>query len=331
MALADAPQASLRAGDGLARGRGLGQRRDRAPAPPAAASLDDALLAGSVELAASSGATALSADSLGALRLTGRLADGVRWSLGGLIAENEGRAWRMAAQFVIDPGGGHEIDAGAGYGAGDTRTLFASGEPQPDRTTGSVFARDRWQVSDRLTATAGGRYTYVGFLSDSHHADAILQIDFEGSPGTVVRGSVLTRSLMPGGDLLTLSTVAASPAITWARLDGGLRTARTLRYEVGMDHRSGPVHLGAYVFEERTNDILLTTFDGSVPSVRNSGEARREGLRHHARPALRRLRERLGHLQLRPGAARGPFHRGDTRDGLRVPPPSTTWWRGSRP
>ncbi len=244
---------------------------------PVAASLDDALLAGSFELAATSGATDLATDSLGALRLTGRLVDGVRWSLGGLVAENEGRAWRMAAQFIIDPGGGHEIDAGAGYGAGDTRTLIASGELQPDRTTGAVFARDRWQVSDRLTATVGGRYTYVGFLTDSHHADAILQIELEGSPGTVVRGSVLTRSLLPGGDLLTLSTVAASPAITWARFDNGLRTARTHRYEVGMDHRSGPVQVGAHVFEEQASDILLTTFDGSVPSVRNSGEAGAKG------------------------------------------------------
>ena len=213
---------------------------------PAAASLTDTPLAGSVEFAASSGAAAPWTDSLGALRLTGRLADGVRWSLGGLVAENEGRAWRMAAQFVIDPGGGHEIDAGAGYGAGDTRTLFANGDLQPDRTTGAVFAKDRWHVTDRLTATAGGRYTYVGFLSDSHHADAVLQIELEGSPGTVLRGSVLARSLVPGGDLLTVSTVAASPAITWARLDDDLRTARTQRYEVGMDHRSGPVQVGGF-------------------------------------------------------------------------------------
>jgi len=244
---------------------------------PAAASLTDTPLAGSVEFAASSGAAAPWTDSLGALRLTGRLADGVRWSLGGLVAENEGRAWRMAAQFVIDPGGGHEIDAGAGYGAGDTRTLFANGDLQPDRTTGAVFAKDRWHVTDRLTATAGGRYTYVGFLSDSHHADAVLQIELEGSPGTVLRGSVLARSLVPGGDLLTVSTVAASPAITWARLDDDLRTARTQRYEVGMDHRSGPVQVGAFVFEERTNDILLTTFDGNVPSIRNSGNASARG------------------------------------------------------
>ncbi len=252
---------------------GLGRR----PAPTAGSLGDAPLLNGSFELAASSDAAALAADSLGALRLTGRLADGVRWSLGGLVAENEGRAWRMAAQFVIEPGGGHEIEAGAGYGAGDTRTLFANGELQPDRTTGAVFAKDRWHVTDRLTATAGGRYTYVGFLSDSHHADAIVQIELEGSPGTVLRGSVIARSLMPGGDLLTLSTVAASPAITWARLDGGLRTARTLRYEVGVDHTSGPLHVGAQVFEEDTSDVLLTTFDGSVPSVRNNGEAGARG------------------------------------------------------
>ncbi len=244
---------------------------------PTAPSLDDSSLAGRVELAATSGATVLAPDSLGAVRLTGRLADGVRWSLGGLVAENEGRAWRMAAQFIIDPGGGHEIDAGAGYGAGDTRMLFANGELQPDRTTGAVFAKDRWQISDRLTTTVGGRYTYVGFLSDSHHADAVVQIELEGSPGTVLRGSVTARSLVPGGDLLTLSTVAASPAITWARLDDGLRTARSYRYEVAMDHHSGPVQVGALVFEERISDMLLTTFDGSVPSVRNSGEADAKG------------------------------------------------------
>jgi hypothetical protein len=244
---------------------------------PAAASLDDAPLNGRVEFAAASGVTVLSPDSLGALRLSGRLADGVRWSLGGLVAENEGRAWRMAAQFVIDPGGGHTIDAGAGYGAGDTRMLFANGDLQPDRTTGAVFAKDRWQISNRLAATAGGRYTYVGFLSDAHHADAVLQIELLGSPGTVLRGSVLARSMVPGGDLLTLSTVAASPAITWARLGSHLRTARTYRCEVGMDHHSGPVQVGAYVFEERTDDILLTTFDGSIPTVRNNGEVDARG------------------------------------------------------
>jgi len=55
-------------------------------------------LAGSMELAATAGSgspTDASGSGLpggvGALRLQGQLADGIRWSLGGLIAESEGR------------------------------------------------------------------------------------------------------------------------------------------------------------------------------------------------------------------------------------------------
>jgi outer membrane receptor protein involved in Fe transport len=69
----------------------------------------------------------------------------------------------MAAQFVINPGGTHEVEAGAGYGAGDTRAPLADGPLQPERTTGAVFVKDRWHLSQRITATAGARYTYVGF------------------------------------------------------------------------------------------------------------------------------------------------------------------------
>ena len=68
---------------------------------------------------------------VGSLRLQGRLVDGVRWSLGGLVAENEGRAWRMAAEFVLEPGGGHEIEVGAGYGAGDMPHALAGAAPSP--------------------------------------------------------------------------------------------------------------------------------------------------------------------------------------------------------
>ena len=126
--------------------------------------------------------------------------------------------------------------------------------------------RDRWQLGERLTATTGARYTYIGFLPDSHHADAVVQIELRGGRQTLVRGSVATRTLTPGGDLLTLSTVAASPAITWARLDEGLRPARSLRYEVGVDRALGAARIGAQVFTETTRDVLLTTFDGATRS-----------------------------------------------------------------
>ena len=208
---------------------------------------------------------------VGSLRLRGQLVDGVRWSLGGLVAENEGRAWRTAAEFVLEPGGGHEVEVGAGYGAGDMRTTLAGATPEPNRAMGAAFIQDRWKLGERLTATTGARYTYIGFLPDSHHADAVVQIELRGDRQTLVRGSVATRTLTPGGDLLTLSTVAASPAITWARLEEGLRPARSLRYEVGVDRALGAGRIGAQVFTETTRDLLLTTFDGSTPDIRNAG------------------------------------------------------------
>ncbi len=215
---------------------------------------------------------------MGVVRLSGQLADGARWSVGGVMAENEGHAWRTAAQFVIDPGDRHEIVAGAGYGAADARLDPPDQTPRPDRATGAVFARDRWRVSDRVTATAAARYSYLGFLSQAHHADAVMELELRGAPGTVVRGSIATRSLAPGGDLLTLSTVASSPAVNWARLEEGLRPARMLRYEMGVERAIGSGRLEAQLFEERAEDVLLTSFEDGVAFVRNSGTADAEGL-----------------------------------------------------
>jgi hypothetical protein len=248
------------------------------PTLPAAGPVD-----GTVELVASSDTAALSPASLaapsglGALRLSGHLADGIRWSLGGLVAESEGRAWRMAAEFVLEPGGAHEVKAGAGYGAVDSRTILADGLPQPERTTGSLFLQDTWRISPRLTAMAGGRYTYIGFLPDAHHGDAIVAIEVAGRPGTVLRGAISARSLAPGGDLLTLSTVAATPAISWARLDAALRPSRSARGEVGFEHRGAAARIGAQFFQETTRDVLLTRFEGSSPLVRNAGDATARG------------------------------------------------------
>ena len=236
-------------------------------------------LAGSMELAATSGSRSLAdpgglglPGGLGSLRLEGRLTDGVQWSLGGLVAESEGRTWRVGAEFVLEPGGGHQVEAGAGYGAGDTGAEIAGAMlREPGRSMGAAFVRDRWRLGDRLTAVTGARYTYVGFLPDSHHADAVLQIEFRGDKRTLLRGSITTRTLAPGGDLLTLSTVAASPAITWARLEDGLQAARSRRLDVGVERSLGATVLSAQVFDEATQDVLLTTFDDSTPLVRNAG------------------------------------------------------------
>ena len=161
---------------------------------------------------------------------------------------------------------------GAGYGAGDSQEAFGLGLSEPARTLGAVFVRDRWRIGERLQATAGARYTYLGFLPDSHHADAVVEVELQGDRETVVRGSFATRTLTPGGDLLTLSTVAASPAITWARLDEDLRPGRSLHYEVGVTRALGPsAHVGAQLFSESTRDALLTVFEDGAPFVRNAG------------------------------------------------------------
>jgi hypothetical protein len=237
-------------------------------------------LDGSVELAATSGSRdAPQAGGgfgppvgMGSLQLQGRLTDGVQWTLGGLMSENEGRAWRVAAEFVIEPGGGHELEVGAGYGAGDRNTGLVGTVPEPDRALGAAFVRDRWRLGERVTATTGMRYTYVGFLEDAHHADAVVQLEIQGDLDSVVHGSVSTRTLAPGGDLLTLSTVAASPAITWARLEDGLRAARSVHAEIGVDRTVATgSHVGALLFADHTNDALLTLFEGGVPLVSNFG------------------------------------------------------------
>ncbi len=244
---------------------------------------DLGLVAGNVELVATSKAASAASDSstalpggVGALHLQGRLTDGVSWNLGGLVTENEGRSWRTAAQFVIDPGAGHTLEAGAGYGSGEL--LVAQNLLQPERAMGGLFLKDHWKISDHLAANAGARYTYVGFLPDSHHADAVLEIELHGSPQTVVRGSLVTRTLVPGGDLLTLSTLASSPAITWARFDDDLRPSRSLRAELGIDRTLGAsAQLRARVFDEGTRDLLVTTFDDGTPFVRNAGDAQARG------------------------------------------------------
>ena len=129
-------------------------------------------------------------------------------------------------------------------------------------------------LDDRLplAATVGGRYTYLGFLPDSNHADAILELELQGDDETVLRGAIATRTLAPGGDLLTLSTVAASPAITWARLEEGLVPGKARHLEVGVDRAlSSNAHIRTKLFAEQQQDALVTVFRDGTPIVRNAG------------------------------------------------------------
>lgn len=237
-------------------------------------------LEGALEVVAQSGAFGASGDvetrtplgGLGLVRLGGRLGDSMSWKLGGLASESETSSWRMAAEFVVEPDANHQILAGAGYGS---RWLgpFATGiaaESLESRSVGVLFAEERWQVTQRVWISAGGRYSYIGFIEDSNHVDPAGIVEFEANPRTRIRGALTTRTLTPGGDLLTLSTLASSPSIAYALVDDGLRPERLVRYEVSVSHSQGPVRLGARVFHEDFRDPYVNVFREPARSLRIS-------------------------------------------------------------
>lgn len=249
-----------------------------APAPPyllerAAAWVPD--LSGSVEVRTTPAAVGLNGDglnanatpaSLGALRLKGRLADIGSWSLGGLLTESESTSWRMAAEFVIEPGGGHEITTGAGYGTRYWRPLVPSGDGHLDnRAVGAIFLRDEWAVGERLRASVGMKYSYVGFVQDRNSMDPVATLEFRGGRHTRIRGTYASRTLVPGGDLLTLSTLNSSPLVSFAAMAPDLRAERLSHYELAADHSLGATSLGAYTFYEDVRDPLVSAFGEPGP------------------------------------------------------------------
>ncbi len=206
--------------------------------------------------------------SLGAVRLSGALSDYGRWSLGGLVAEAENDTWRMAAEFVIEPGGGHQIQIGSGYGSHVVPAIAPLDKEQDNRSVGAIFVEDRWQLDERTTATLGARYAYVGFVEDRHHLDPTFAVEFRPRPGVALRGGARTRTLTPGGDLLALSTLSATPAIAWALLSDELRPEKVLRYDLTAEAHAGGFRLRAHGFQESARDRLVNAFSGRGSDAR---------------------------------------------------------------
>jgi TonB dependent receptor/Carboxypeptidase regulatory-like domain len=223
--------------------------------------------------------------SFSVVRLKGRIAGSGRWTLGGLVSESESTAWRMAAEFVAEPVEGHEIQFGTGYGTRFVRPLLPTeGDARiDDRSVGAVFAQDRWNVADAVTATLGARFSYIGFLDDAHHLDPSLTIEVKRDDHTRLSGSIVTRTLAPGGDLLTLTSLASGPAVTYASMDRGLRPERTNRLELAVAQEFGVTTLRAHAFYEAVRDQLVNAFEengGATPTVRilNAGSLQARGM-----------------------------------------------------
>jgi hypothetical protein len=225
-------------------------------------------------------------ESVSVLRLQGRMGAGGSWSLGGLVADTETTTWRAAAEFIIEPGAGHEIQAGSGYGTRLFQPLVTGeGDGRLDnRTVGAIFVQDRWQASENVAYTAGARFSYIGFLGDRNHIDPFAAVELKLDPESLVRASVSSRTLVPGGDLLTLSVMGSAPAMAFAVVDEQLRPERATHYELVVDQAVGGATVSARTFYEAVDDQLVNAFSGpgSARTLRivNGGglEARGMGL-----------------------------------------------------
>jgi hypothetical protein len=246
---------------------------DSAPTGFLASLLPD--MAGTLEVVATSDDVTSEAEpsSWSVVKLNGRIADSGHWSIGGLVAERESATWRMAGEFVFEPGGGHEMEVATGYGTRALRpSVLDAGSARLDRGVGAVSFQDRWELTDRLSTMVGGRFSYAGFLEQSNQLDRMFGVEFRRDARTRVRTSARSHSLVPGGDVLTVATISSSPAVAFAVLDEGLKAERILRYEVAVDHEYGEYTFEAHTFYETIHDQLVSSFSeggGVLPHALN--------------------------------------------------------------
>jgi hypothetical protein len=205
-------------------------------------------------------------ESFSLLQLKGRMGLGGSWSLGGLVADSESTTWRTAAEFIIEPGGGHEVQLGSGYGTRLFQPLVGNSRDREgrldNRTVGAIFVQDRWQAAENIAYTAGARFSYIGFLADRNHIDPFAAVEVRPDERTRVRGAVSSRTLVPGGDLLTLSVLGSAPAMAFAVMDDQLRPERAIHYELTVEQALGSATLSARTFYEGVEDQLVNAFTG---------------------------------------------------------------------
>jgi len=217
--------------------------------------------------ASGSGTAALDGSSIGAVKLGGRFEGGGTWNLGGLLAESSSTTWRMAAEFILRPADGHALETGAGFGTRDLR-LGAQG---PDggaldtRSLGAIFVKDTWTASDRVTTDLGVRYSFVGFIENHNYLDPFASVAVSLGRNTMLRGSVATHTLAPGGDLLRVATLSSSPELGLARLEDGMRAERAVRIDLSAERRLGSATtIGAFSFSEDVRDQMLYAYEGDA-------------------------------------------------------------------
>jgi outer membrane receptor protein involved in Fe transport len=158
--------------------------------------------------------------------------------------------------------------------------VVGTGDQLRDRSVGALSLQDRWDLADKLTATVGGRFSYVGFLHDTNAFEPTLGLELRRDERTTVRGLVSQRTVVPGGDVLTLSGFSTGPALVFGVMDDHLRPERLSRYELQVDQVLGRTTLVANTFFEGVQDQVLNICEGGMHSleVRNGGHVATRGM-----------------------------------------------------
>jgi hypothetical protein len=208
------------------------------------------------------------------VRLQGDLGGHGTWKLSGVLAESGTTTWRMAAEFAMEPDDGHLLEVGTGYGSRFVRPGMA-GDSSSERSVGAVFVQERWEISDSVTASLGGRYAYVGFLEDASHFNPFVSVELRPDRKVRLHATFSARTLAPGGDALTVSSTSAP--LGWAELDPNLRPSRTSRLEMGVDRTVDGWTVSGLTFYELVSDQLVNDFTGPETNrslrISNSGDA----------------------------------------------------------
>jgi hypothetical protein len=294
-------------------------------------------VAGSLALVATSATLGVGDDALGLdatpgsaslVRLEGRLAEDGHWAIAGAVTETDRKAWRTAASLTLHTRAGHSLSVGGGYG----QRALRPAAPGLSDDEGSLWGVGAVVLEDRLTMgpvalSGAGRFSYVGFLGRTGYFDPRAALEIADGP-TRVTASVRRATLVPGGDLLTLSPFASDGSLSHALMDPALRAERRALYELAVERTIGRATVDARVFHETLDDPLVHAYQGAGAArslrIGNAADRSARGMAFGVSRSLGRVHGSLRYSFGRTDAARSrasldlapaaPFASGDFHD-----------------